>query len=246
MDINEFYFQTSQCTLKVQTLISFAGTSSRQCSRYYERINSMRTLGNRKLQKVREEKLKAELMRGEKLENQLYLGCIRRRTSPQTNSKMLGYKQTFAQLRVKHCSWSQTKVRSKGTEDHKKEEAQVRNPFPVLRKGTLKRLFQEARTEQDTLSPAAPPLSEEENPPNTTSPEPNSSTPTNPLGERIRRVRISRLKKNKARRRVTKVHKDFPLPIYKSMRESSEKVRLVYCENKRNPTKLVDILERQG
>ena len=42
------------------------------------------------------------------------------------------------------------------------------------------------------------------------------------------------------------IHKDFPLPIDRNMRESPEKVRLMNNENKRNPTKLVDILERQG
>ena len=42
------------------------------------------------------------------------------------------------------------------------------------------------------------------------------------------------------------IHKDFPLPMDKSMRESPDKVRLVNSETKRNPTKLVEILERQG
>ena len=42
------------------------------------------------------------------------------------------------------------------------------------------------------------------------------------------------------------IHKDFSLQISKHPRESPEKVRLVNNENKRNQTKLVDILERQG
>ena len=37
---------------------------------------------------------------------------------------------------------------------------------------------------------------------------------------------------------------DFPLHIDKNTRESPEKVRVVNSETKRNPTKLVDILER--
>ena len=40
------------------------------------------------------------------------------------------------------------------------------------------------------------------------------------------------------------IYKDFPLPIDRDLRESPEKVRLVNKEEKRNPTKLVDILER--
>ena len=42
------------------------------------------------------------------------------------------------------------------------------------------------------------------------------------------------------------IHKDFPLPIDKNMRESPDKIRIVKSESKRNPTKLVDNLERQG
>ena len=60
-------------------------------------------------------------------------------------------------------------MRSKGAEDHKKESAKNRNPFPGLRKGTLRRLFRET----NTITPAA-------------------------TGKKIRRVRVSRLKKNKA------------------------------------------------
>ena len=37
----------------------------------------------------------------------------------------------------------------------------------------------------------------------------------------------------------------FPLPIDKNMRESSDKVRLVNSKTMRNPTKLVNIFERQ-
>ena len=40
--------------------------------------------------------------------------------------------------------------------------------------------------------------------------------------------------------------KDSPLPINRNLTESPEKIRLVNNESKRNPTKLVDILERQG
>ena len=42
------------------------------------------------------------------------------------------------------------------------------------------------------------------------------------------------------------IQEDFPLPMNKNLRESPQKVRLVGSENKRNLTKLVDILERQG
>ena len=41
------------------------------------------------------------------------------------------------------------------------------------------------------------------------------------------------------------IHKDFPLPIDASMREDPQK-RLINTEINRNPTNLVDILERQG
>ena len=41
------------------------------------------------------------------------------------------------------------------------------------------------------------------------------------------------------------IHKDFPLPIDESMRESPHKIRLVNTEIKTNSTNLVDILERQ-
>ena len=89
------------------------------------------------------------------------------------------------------------------------EAAKNRNPFPGVRKGTLKRLFQEEKIEQNIVTPTAPPLSEEENPPDTTPPNPNSLTPTNPLAERIRRSFI--LKKNKAspkiKQRVVANHK---------------------------------------
>ena len=42
------------------------------------------------------------------------------------------------------------------------------------------------------------------------------------------------------------IHKDFPLPINARMREDPHKIRLVNTEINRNPTNLVDILERQG
>ena len=42
------------------------------------------------------------------------------------------------------------------------------------------------------------------------------------------------------------INKDIPLTMNKNLRESPEKVRLLSSENKRNPTKLVDILEIQG
>ena len=41
-------------------------------------------------------------------------------------------------------------------------------------------------------------------------------------------------------------HKDFPLPIDRKLKESTEKGRLVNNEDKRNPTKLDDILKRHG
>ena len=43
------------------------------------------------------------------------------------------------------------------------------------------------------------------------------------------------------------VHENFPLPIDPTKREDPEKIRLVNTEiNRRDPTHLVDILERQG
>ena len=42
------------------------------------------------------------------------------------------------------------------------------------------------------------------------------------------------------------IHKDFPLPIDATMKEDPHKIRLVNTEINRNPTNLVDILERQG
>ena len=42
------------------------------------------------------------------------------------------------------------------------------------------------------------------------------------------------------------IHKDFPLPLKKNLIEDPEKVRAVSSEDKKNQTKLVDILERQG
>ena len=42
------------------------------------------------------------------------------------------------------------------------------------------------------------------------------------------------------------MHRDIPLLIDESMRENPHKIRLVNTEINRNPTNLVDILERQG
>ena len=41
------------------------------------------------------------------------------------------------------------------------------------------------------------------------------------------------------------IQKDFPLPIDAKMREDPHKIRLVNTEINRNPTNLVDIIERQ-
>ena len=131
------------------------------------------------------------MRRGEKFENKLFKLCREANVSP-NQLKMLGYKQTFSELRAKHCFRSQIKVRYKGVENQKKEAVKNRDPFLGLRQGTLRRLFREH------IIPAATPLLEEENPPDITPPDPDSPTPTNPLVERIQRVRISKLKKNKA------------------------------------------------
>ena len=42
------------------------------------------------------------------------------------------------------------------------------------------------------------------------------------------------------------IHRDFPLPSNESMRENPHKIRLLNTEINRNPTNLVDILQRQG
>ena len=90
-----FIFQTLLHKLMVKRLISPEGTSSQQCFRYNEQINSIKASISCKLQKMCEEKLKAEMERGE--ENQLFRICEEANISP-NQLKMLGYKHTFAQL----------------------------------------------------------------------------------------------------------------------------------------------------
>ena len=119
----------------------------------------MRTSGNCNLQKMCEEKLKA--------------GYVRKQTSHKTNSNV--------RVQTNLCSiQGQTLPQeSSKSEAHTKEQAKNKNLFPGLKKGTLRRLFRETRTEQDS----ALPLSKDENPPDTTPPNPNPPTPTNPLVE---------------------------------------------------------------
>ena len=61
-----------------------------------------------------------------------------------------------------------TKVKSKGVEDHKKKSSKKCEPFQWFREDTLRKLFQEP------IIPAATPSLKEENPTDTTPPDPES------------------------------------------------------------------------
>ena len=63
-----------------QKVISSTSLSSQQCSRYYERIEFLRTSGNCKLQRLCEVKLKEEMERGENF--QLFRACEEANISP--------------------------------------------------------------------------------------------------------------------------------------------------------------------
>lgn len=111
MEVCCFYFSDTKMELQAQTLISSACSCSEQCSKLYEKIQSLLILGDTILQKICEGKLEAKMRRGEKLENRLFRLCKEANISLH-QLQMLGHEQTFAELRAKNCSGTQ-KVRSK-------------------------------------------------------------------------------------------------------------------------------------